>query len=312
MTNTVFNEQLIRLYDTVFDRAPDAGGLEFWNKAADGGYPMLGIVNLFITAPEFAQTYGAPNTLGFVQEMYANVLDRTPEAEGLQYWTGVIDSGAVSRADVVWFFSESREHTEAMNPPPQVEQPPLGQPGNPPPVIVPPQPEQPPAGEPGGRPIPNFIFGTDGSDVLNGTNGQDDIRGGLGSDVINGGPGADFLSGGRGADVITGGAGRDLFQIDESGVATGPNRGDYELVETITDFVRGEDRIDLSATFGGTLAFLGSGASFEARSEAGQSVTFFNEGDRTVVQVDVTGEGAPDIIVNLLGAYQLTADDFIL
>jgi hypothetical protein len=68
------NDQIVRLYDTVFDRAPDAGGLEFWNGATHRGLTMGDMADLFITAPEFASTYGQPTSLGFVQSMYQNVL----------------------------------------------------------------------------------------------------------------------------------------------------------------------------------------------------------------------------------------------
>ena len=77
---SALNDSIVRLYDTVFDRAPDAGGLANWNAAADGGYTLHGIAAEFITHPEFAITYGQPDNRAFVVEMYRNVLDREPDA----------------------------------------------------------------------------------------------------------------------------------------------------------------------------------------------------------------------------------------
>ena len=73
------------------------------------------------------------------------------------------------------------------------------------------------------------IFGGDGGDWLSGGSGRDRLNGGNGDDVLQGG----------GGDTLTGGAGRDIFVFD--GLVSG------SVAETITDFVRGVDRIDVSS-----------------------------------------------------------------
>ena len=55
---------------------------------------------------------------------------------------------------------------------------------------------------------PNFIYGTDGDDVLTGTAGHD---------IIFGGAGNDFLDGRGGADVMVGGPGNDTYVVDNIG-----------------------------------------------------------------------------------------------
>ena len=104
------NDQIIRLYDTVFDRAPDAGGLEFWNEATHRGLTMDGMADLFITAPEFQSRYGAPDNREFVGQLYRNVLDREGEAGGMAWWTDILNRGLADRSDVVQGFSEAAEH----------------------------------------------------------------------------------------------------------------------------------------------------------------------------------------------------------
>ncbi|MBD0275119.1 MAG: DUF4214 domain-containing protein, partial [Acetobacteraceae bacterium] len=53
--------------------------------------------------------YGAPDNAGFVTVLYGNALGRAPDAAGLDYWTGALNSGALTRPDVVLGFSDSAE-----------------------------------------------------------------------------------------------------------------------------------------------------------------------------------------------------------
>ena len=74
----------------------------------------------------------------------------------------------------------------------------------------------------------------DGDDALAGGEDDDDLFGGTGDDVLLGGTGDDWLVGGAGDDMLTGGAGADVFVFE-------PHHG----ADTITDFMHGEDLIDL-------------------------------------------------------------------
>ena len=80
----------------------------------------------------------------------------------------------------------------------------------------------------------DWIWGDAGDDTLYGDSGHDTIFGGEGSDTLDGGVGDDSLYGGSGDDTLTGGAGADTFFFE-------PDHGN----DTITDFVSGEDLIDL-------------------------------------------------------------------
>ena len=99
-----------RLYDTVFDRAPDRPGLDFWSSALRQGHSLDSIADLFIAAPEFQARYGVPDNREFVGQLYRNVLDREGEAGGVDWWTDVLDRGLADRSDVVQGFSEAAEH----------------------------------------------------------------------------------------------------------------------------------------------------------------------------------------------------------
>lgn len=115
------------------------------------------------------------------------------------------------------------------------------------------------------------LYGYDGADTLYGDNGDDVLYGGAGKDTLYGGNGHDILVGGSGKDALSGGAGCDRFDFNsvaESGITSA-------LRDTIKDFVRGQDRINLSAIDANTAtagddafaALIGAKAAFTAAGQ---------------------------------------------
>ena len=108
--------QVFRLYQAALDRAPDLAGHLGWTARLLAGTPLLSAITGFVGSAEFQRTYGATGNADFVTLLYNNVLDRAPDAGGLAGWTARLDSGGMSRAQVVLGFSESlefRNKTEA-------------------------------------------------------------------------------------------------------------------------------------------------------------------------------------------------------
>jgi hypothetical protein len=102
--------QVARLYDTVFGRSPDIGGLASWRDAIEsGGSSLQAVAGAFAASAEFQARYGALDDAGFATALYRNTLHREPDAPGLAGWTGAMARGA-ARSDVVLGFSESAEH----------------------------------------------------------------------------------------------------------------------------------------------------------------------------------------------------------
>lgn len=85
------------------------------------------------------------------------------------------------------------------------------------------------------------IRGAAGNDRLVGTTSHDTLSGGAGNDRLDAGAGNDRLTGGFGTDILAGGTGRDVFAFGKGDSGPGASR------DVITDFVRNEDRIDLTA-----------------------------------------------------------------
>ncbi|WP_199248245.1 FG-GAP-like repeat-containing protein [[Phormidium] sp. ETS-05] len=102
----------------------------------------------------------------------------------------------------------------------------------------------------------DYVDGGDDDDVMLAGTGSDRLYGGTGNDKLFGEQGDDYLFGGAGVDTLTGGPGRDGFAIGNgSGGMTG------EMADVITDFVIGEDVIDLiPALVFGDLSMVQNGA----------------------------------------------------
>jgi serralysin len=153
----------------------------------------------------------------------------------------------------------------------------------------------------------DVIRGNSGANTLNGLDGNDVISGGGGNDIIDGGRGDDRIIGGAGRDLLTGGADHDTFVFAH--VSDSP-AGTYD---TITDFVHGDDKIDLSGlvketTGNHALQFIDDHA---FTGTAGQ-VNAIAAGDGYMVQVDVDGDRRADLAVEVHTAAPLHANDLTL
>ena len=99
-----------RLYLAALGRAADPTSLGAWSAALESGVTSTrAAAATLIGSAEFAQRYGAPDDAGFVTLLYANALGRAPDAAGLNAWIGGLNSGALTRPDVVLGLSNSAE-----------------------------------------------------------------------------------------------------------------------------------------------------------------------------------------------------------
>jgi serralysin len=153
------------------------------------------------------------------------------------------------------------------------------------------------------------LTGSKYADTLTGDGNGNVIIGLGGNDTISGGAGNDVLVGGIGRDILTGGADADTFVfagLTDSGKTT-------KARDLITDFVVGEDSIDLGAidaiTGGADEAFVLGGSAFTG--VAGELVVSYLAG-QTIVSGDINGDLKADFQIALTGIHSLTTDDFIL
>jgi hypothetical protein len=103
-------EDVARLYQAAFHRAPDVGGTEAWTAVIDASHvPLSAVANGFATSPEFIRTYGSLSDADFVNRLYQNALGRPADAAGAQLWDGMLAAGT-SRGAVLLAFAESPEN----------------------------------------------------------------------------------------------------------------------------------------------------------------------------------------------------------
>jgi hypothetical protein len=101
-----------RLYQAALDRPAEKAGLGFWIYQLDRGLTLDDMVQDIInTQPEFIQKYGAnPTDAQFVNLLYANVLHRTPDGAGYDFWLKALTNHDTTHVGIVKFFSESPEN----------------------------------------------------------------------------------------------------------------------------------------------------------------------------------------------------------
>jgi len=157
----------------------------------------------------------------------------------------------------------------------------------------------------------DLLSGDQGDDTLNGGYGDDQLDGGDGDDSLRGGAKSDTLTGGSGTDILSGGKGADTFvfrTLDDSRPGAG-------VRDIITDYQDGIDRIDLSGFDGDPvterndpLHFLGHGDFTGTPGE----FRYVHSTARSLVKIDLDGDTAPDLEIELTGWHLLSVTDFIL
>jgi hypothetical protein len=139
--------------------------------------------------------------------------------------------------------------------------------------------------------------------TINGTSFADNLVGTSGADTINGRAGDDVIRGGGGRDTITLGSGRDT--VVYTAVTDSPFVSNWDL---ITDFVQGEDRIDLTALLGATDLTWGG------LTATANGVWYSRSGTTVSIFIDTNGApGTPEMRIdlqNMSTSTVLTASDF--
>jgi hypothetical protein len=85
-------------YQTFLHRSADAAGRTYWINQFLGGADEATVLQGFLTSAEFQAAH--PDDTSFVQDLYLDLLGRTPDTTGQSYWLSLRGSGT-SRASVV-------------------------------------------------------------------------------------------------------------------------------------------------------------------------------------------------------------------
>ena len=153
------------------------------------------------------------------------------------------------------------------------------------------------------------------ANLLTGNTGANRLLGGLGADTLLGGAGNDTIAGGAGKDRLTGGTGNDRFVFDAL-----PNAAN---LDTLTDFVRGADKILLDDDFftklgvTGTLTGAALGSKFVANttgqaSSASHRIIYETDTGKLLYDVDGTGGTAAVQFAQVAKSLGLASTDFLV
>ena len=127
------NQFLALLYQGALGRSPDAGGLAsweqyagtlpataqtegangLWDPAVYNGAPS--IASDFVNSTEFQSKYGKLDNTQFITQLYANVLDRQPDAAGLTAWVTAMNGGTAKGQALVGFADSPEALANATN-----------------------------------------------------------------------------------------------------------------------------------------------------------------------------------------------------
>ena len=137
---------------------------------------------------------------------------------------------------------------------------------------------------------------------ITGGGGADTIIGGQVADTISGGTGADVITGGLGADSLTGGLGADTFVYATVAQSNGTN------TDTITDFVTGTDKLQVTLNYSTLVTSLDINAVRTGAGVAGSSAAQDTlSGQRGQYVYDTTGSS---LFINFNADNLLTTADY--
>ncbi len=94
---------VLRLYRAFFERDADMEGAIYWIDLHRGGATLEDLAWGFANSDEFQNTYGAELTNAeFLDILYSNILGRTPDTAGFEYWLSEMDNGLGQDGVVRW------------------------------------------------------------------------------------------------------------------------------------------------------------------------------------------------------------------
>jgi hypothetical protein len=111
--------QAFRVYKAAFNRDPTKGdtvGLGYWIAQMDSGMNVVEVAARFIDSSEFRALYGSnPTNAEFLSRVYTNVLGRTPDSSGYDWWLNEMNTNLEkTKAKVLADFAESAENKEGV------------------------------------------------------------------------------------------------------------------------------------------------------------------------------------------------------
>lgn len=101
-----------RLYESLLERAPEAAGLDIWMRVLAGATSLEDVTRALLDSAELAGQVPQANE-AYVTWLYAHILGRAADADGLAHWTSALASADISRAQLALALVDSGEKLQA-------------------------------------------------------------------------------------------------------------------------------------------------------------------------------------------------------
>ena len=108
-------DSIIGLYVAYYNRAPDSEGFNFWKEQArkNGNTAVLKSISKgFAKNPQFIKEYASTlSDKEFITKIYQNILNREPDAEGLDFWETRLANGLSKNDFIVEYVHDVLSYT---------------------------------------------------------------------------------------------------------------------------------------------------------------------------------------------------------
>ncbi len=113
---TTQEDRILELYSAYFNRAADAGGFSFWKNSFNSYYgtsqaateiekealALQRITSDMSGSDEYKALYpDSLSSVNFISTIYTNLLGRSSDSEGLNFWSGHLDAGSMSKEQAI-------------------------------------------------------------------------------------------------------------------------------------------------------------------------------------------------------------------
>lgn len=94
--------QVLELYTAYFNRAADKAGVDYWLSEMNNNNWTVDMVAItFAQQTEYTNLYAGLSNAQIVAQVYTNVLNRTADTAGADYWEGELTNGNISVTQLV-------------------------------------------------------------------------------------------------------------------------------------------------------------------------------------------------------------------
>lgn len=100
---------LAKLYLAYVNRVPDAAVYAYW---ASHGTDAVAVAADLAASPEFKAAHDGKGNAALVNSLYHQLFGHAADGPGVQYWTGLLDSGALGRADLPRHLASAAEGSD--------------------------------------------------------------------------------------------------------------------------------------------------------------------------------------------------------